>query len=73
MTDDLLFLFFYFLQVNVILLVMSVLNFGMPVYMIYFAKKLRKRQKREAVAGDKQTLLTSRPSKNILDPVPEDV
>ncbi|XP_033627450.1 large neutral amino acids transporter small subunit 4-like isoform X2 [Asterias rubens] len=59
--------------VNVILLVMSVLNFGMPVYMIYFAKKLRKRQKREAVAGDKQTLLTSRPSKNILDPVPEDV
>lgn len=62
-----------FLQVNVVLLVMSVLNYGMPVYMLYYAKKLRNRQKREAVADDKQTLLTSRPSKITLDPVPEDV
>ncbi|XP_038074708.1 large neutral amino acids transporter small subunit 4-like [Patiria miniata] len=59
--------------VNVVLFVMTVLNYGMPVYMVYYAKKLRRRQKTEAVSEDKQTLLSSRPSKSTLPVVPEDV
>ncbi|XP_022102165.1 large neutral amino acids transporter small subunit 4-like [Acanthaster planci] len=58
--------------VNVVLLVMSVLNYGMPVYMVYYAKKLRRKQKTEA-DEDKQKLLSSRPSKVSLPAVPEDV
>jgi hypothetical protein len=58
--------------VNVVLLVMSLLNYGMPIYMVYYAKKLRRKQKTEA-DEDKQKLLSSRPSKASLPAVPEDV
>ena len=68
-----LFLFsFYLLQLNVTLLAVSVLNYGLPIYMIYLAKKLRRQQKTEQ-EPDEQRLIKSPTSKSALETVPEQV
>lgn len=58
--------------VNVIMFALSVLNFGLPAYMFYLAKKLRREQKTEQ-EPDEQKLIRSPTSKSALETVPEQV
>ncbi|XP_071505121.1 large neutral amino acids transporter small subunit 4-like [Diadema antillarum] len=58
--------------VNVTLLAISVLNFGLPIYMFYLAKKLRRKQMAEQVP-DEQKLIRSPTNKSALETVPEHV
>lgn len=58
--------------VNVTMLALSVLNFGLPAYMFYLAKKLRREQKTEQ-NPDEQRLIKSPTSKSALEKVPEEV
>lgn len=51
---------------------LSVLNFGLPAYMFYLAKKLRREQKTEQ-EPDEQKLIRSPTSKSALETVPEQV
>ena len=62
------FFFFLSLQVNIVLLACSVLSFGLPVYMLYLGKKMRREQKVEA---EKKERLHSQSSK-ALEPLLED-
>nr|XP_054748781.1 large neutral amino acids transporter small subunit 4-like [Lytechinus pictus]XP_054748782.1 large neutral amino acids transporter small subunit 4-like [Lytechinus pictus] len=58
--------------VNVVMLALSVLNFGLPAYMFYLAKKLRREQKNDQ-EPDEQKLIRSPTSKSALETVPEHV
>ena len=59
-------------QINVTMLAISVLNYGLPIYMFYLAKKLRKEQKKDQ-NPDEQRLIRSPTSKSALETVPEQV